>query len=915
MLMLKSLNRGISGVISATFILLMIILASILFITAFRSQMEMSSIVSERIEEEAKAMAIMKSVTVYMVKESPYVVLNVSNKFTEPVKITGIIIQYGDGSYDLIPSEKLKYSTFVEAVIYDHKGSKIKEWSSDDFLGFNNSFPLILGTGYTLELKIKPIKEIKIVKSAMNMGVIATSIAFTKPPPVAGNITIPSITQKYTVMYTPQFLSEGTQAILGFIPKEAFAELKDIQVLKGSHVSGGLDDIREDDDKYYVVKTSYPSGWLIGWKYRKEIIIEERAGVSLKDYAIAIQLNSDNFDFSKAKGDGSDIRFTLNDGVTKIPYWIEKWDSKNKVATVWVKIPSIPAKGKVKIYMYYGNPAASSESNIRKVFLYAEDLETDYDGDGDVDDDDMKRVGWKIVSERRGLWHITQHRSWTPTHSWYYGREGYWDYNVGTTRGYIQSPKIDITRPSNIGIMIMFHTWWEHEKYPWGDYDSMDVYISTNGRTWTRVWHRDCNEGPQRANWHREDIDVSKIVSGKNSLYIKFRFNSIDGLYNNYEGWYVDDIIVRYYVSPEPAISIGEEQAIKLITKVSITFTSINPDTPQLSIKVIPKCTISTTLKLYLWNYESKSFKLVYSTTYTPPNEKNITLPIVNEGYVSDNGEAILCIEATSTGEHTLYLDACKIKYSGGLTPAIFIEVANTRTLLLYDLYGKSWIQLPEVPKEFGVFGANTPLAFDKERLRVWIINKTHLWYYDLLSEQWKPEIALPPVASKTSILTCIGDYVYYVYETGTNKLYIAKYDIKTSTWIDLPPVTININSDYTIGTSDGKRYIYVITSGTGYLLSFDAVKSEWIMNLNRSPIAYPVGLVYDPDRNYLWLIGRGGGIHYYIINEDKWAPFLLSPPYYPLGRGNRLVYWDNKLYYVRADDTRELMVIDVSGT
>ena len=85
-------------------------------------------------------------------------------------------------------------------------------------------------------------------------------------------------------------------------------------------------------------------------------------------------------------------------------------------------------------------------------------------------------------------------------------------------------------------------------------------------------------------------------------------------------------------------------------------------------------------------------------------------------------------------------------------------------------------------------------------------------------------------------------------------------------------------------------------------------------MNLNRSPIAYPVGLVYDPDRDYLWLIGRGG-IHYYIVDEDKWIPFLHPPPYYPLGRGNRLVYWDNKLYYVRADDTRELMVIDVSGT
>ena len=137
-------------------------------------------------------------------------------------------------------------------------------------------------------------------------------------------------------MYTPQLLSEETQAILGFISKEAFAEPK-IYRLKGSHISGGLDDIRENDDKYYVVKTTYPSGRLIEWKYRKEIIIEERTRVSLKDYAIAIQLNSDNFDVSKARSDGTDVRFALSDSVTKILYWIAKWNSKTRSRSYGLK--------------------------------------------------------------------------------------------------------------------------------------------------------------------------------------------------------------------------------------------------------------------------------------------------------------------------------------------------------------------------------------------------------------------------------------------------------------------------------------------------------------------------------------------------------------------------------------------------
>jgi len=60
------------------------------------------------------------------------------------------------------------------------------------------------------------------------------------------------------------------------------------------------------------------------WAYSKDINIQENSGKSLTDYQVLIGLDPSNFDFSQAKSDGSDIRFTL-DGV-ELPYWIEKWD-------------------------------------------------------------------------------------------------------------------------------------------------------------------------------------------------------------------------------------------------------------------------------------------------------------------------------------------------------------------------------------------------------------------------------------------------------------------------------------------------------------------------------------------------------------------------------------------------------------
>jgi len=127
-----------------------------------------------------------------------------------------------------------------------------------------------------------------------------------------------------------------------------------------------------------IVLLALSSGVVLGfdlqdWKYHTEIVIKENSGKDLRDYQVLIELNSTNFDFSKAKSDGSDVRFVDEKG-DELPYWIEEWDSANKKAKIWVKVPLIPANGKTKIYMYYGNPNAVSKSNGDAVFEFFDDF-------------------------------------------------------------------------------------------------------------------------------------------------------------------------------------------------------------------------------------------------------------------------------------------------------------------------------------------------------------------------------------------------------------------------------------------------------------------------------------------------------------------------------------------------------------
>lgn len=115
------------------------------------------------------------------------------------------------------------------------------------------------------------------------------------------------------------------------------------------------------------------SGWLgAPWQYRSTVTITNPGGVALANFQVKVQLGS-SFNFAQAAAAGADIRFTGPDGVTLLPFWIESWNATTSSATLWVKVPSIPAGG-TSLYMYYGNPSATNVSNGTATFDFFDDF-------------------------------------------------------------------------------------------------------------------------------------------------------------------------------------------------------------------------------------------------------------------------------------------------------------------------------------------------------------------------------------------------------------------------------------------------------------------------------------------------------------------------------------------------------------
>jgi hypothetical protein len=110
------------------------------------------------------------------------------------------------------------------------------------------------------------------------------------------------------------------------------------------------------------IKDTYPLWTDPSWTRMKQITVTNNAGEILYDYALHLIIPYD----TDMRTDYGDLRFKHeNSGDVFCNYWVENADASS--VSIWVKIPYAP-QGTSKMYLFYGNPAATSQSNFYGVF-------------------------------------------------------------------------------------------------------------------------------------------------------------------------------------------------------------------------------------------------------------------------------------------------------------------------------------------------------------------------------------------------------------------------------------------------------------------------------------------------------------------------------------------------------------------
>ncbi len=335
-------------------------------------------------------------------------------------------------------------------------------------------------------------------------------------------------------------------------------------------------------------------GWLTGWQYRKSHTINGTTAGAQTNYTVLIIVHyesgtdyNNNTDVppvghvyvgGKSRADFQDIRFTASDGITLLDYWFENEETAESdgYGVFWVEIPSIPASpDTTTIYIYYGNPSASTTSDGEATFILFDHFD---DGVIDLTKWEIGGQGAYTISEYDSVILIKTDESTTSVGAWvgsknvlpvpvsveFYARRenisGGFSW-LGMTTPPIAYRYYSVLRQT-IGARVQ--------------YDKAYVqYTSADGSHYEIAsWGV-----PKDTEWHR----VAVMRTGTNDT---FKFDnlvatgqyptSIDRViemavwYTNYPALYVDWCFARNYILPEPSHGAwGSEEKGPVIRSVS----------------------------------------------------------------------------------------------------------------------------------------------------------------------------------------------------------------------------------------------------------------------------------------------------------------------------------------------------------
>ena len=284
------------------------------------------------------------------------------------------------------------------------------------------------------------------------------------------------------------------------------------------------------------------------------IKIDEQSGKDLTDYQIRIEITDEEF-FSKCT-DQKFVEFYDEDKQTLLSHYTELFDTANKIAIFWVKVPSIPANGTKMIYLNINTSRTEDLSDPEAVFDFWDDFETaDYTViRGDANQVSIVNNTWLRIDATTGvsdkadiIVELNKETSLTT------------DFIV---EGKVYSEKPDewvgfFTETNGNGYACGWYGWggskgsierWDSWNRK-GLQDEIPHYLYPQGSIQILRWDRVGNELRM---W---DTDLSKVIATQmDSTYDSFTKMAI----RCYRGgiWQIDWVRVRKFTDPEPSVTV-----------------------------------------------------------------------------------------------------------------------------------------------------------------------------------------------------------------------------------------------------------------------------------------------------------------------------------------------------------------------
>jgi len=318
------------------------------------------------------------------------------------------------------------------------------------------------------------------------------------------------------------------------------------------------------------------------WMYRVPIIVGN-ASSALTNYQIGLYLDlSAQVSAGKIRSDLGDLRFNDSSG-NGLSYWIE--NATTSAAKIWVNVTSIPASpSTTTIYMYYGNPSATTTSNGFSTFVLFDDFnraDSATVGNGWTEDEGggtlsisgntlyiyqyanyychIEKSGtYPVNFELRGMIKSNQYaQSWRPTIVAYWGSYDYVKIGPQSTGSHMVEWDIAGTVSNTASGTATANTWYYYRIR--GNSTSVWCDWSADGVTWNTV-----TTIARPSSWSGAPtmVIVGKGYAQSSSAYPNADLDNSYSTAGSLETSYADNVFMRTFAYPEPTYSVGSEQQL-----------------------------------------------------------------------------------------------------------------------------------------------------------------------------------------------------------------------------------------------------------------------------------------------------------------------------------------------------------------